>query len=112
MSHGLPLPHGSRAQHWSLRVAGLVLLAGAALAGRLLADVYGRHAVDGGLVPYALAAATFLLFGAGGMLATLGRHLFDRIAVSGRWAAHPAPPAPAPDQAARISRLRPLDLAR
>ncbi|WP_294054935.1 hypothetical protein [Sphingomonas sp.] len=68
-----------------LRLAGVALLVLAWLtAVTLRARVLAVPAERDGLA-YFLAAATFLSASGGTLLATLGRHVFDRVEVARRW---------------------------
>jgi predicted anti-sigma-YlaC factor YlaD len=70
-----------------LRMAGLILLASAWREGRLLVALV--HARAGGTMTigaFLLAVATYWSASAGAALAIMGAALFDRIAISARWA--------------------------
>ncbi|MFC3581808.1 hypothetical protein [Sphingomonas hylomeconis] len=45
-------------------------------------------------IAYALAAAAFLFASVGSTLVMLGRHIFDRVAISGRWQRRPGSYSP------------------
>jgi hypothetical protein len=66
-----------------LRMAGLILLASAWREGRLLVARAGGTMTIGAFL---LAVATYWSASAGAALAILGAALFDRIAISARWA--------------------------
>ncbi|WP_420138141.1 hypothetical protein [Sphingomonas sp.] len=80
-------------QDIALRSAGLALLCLAAFLGRLLFGG-GPHVAK--LVDYPLAGATFLSASVGSALLWQGRHLFDQVELSSRWATHVDEPAGAP----------------
>ena len=68
-----------------LRSAGLAMWCLAALVGHILFGA-GAHAAT--LVDYPLAAVGFLAASIGSALVWQGRHLFDQIDLSSRWAMH------------------------
>ena len=82
----------------ALRSAGLALLCLAAFLGRMLFGG-GPHVAT--LVDYPLAGATFLSASGGSALIWQGRHLFDQIELSSRWASHIDEPAGPPWPAGR-----------
>lgn len=70
-----------------LRVVGAVLLSGCWRLTRWLFQGFAaRDPHHPPVVEVAAAAAGFLCFSSGAALALLGVHLFDRIAISQRWA--------------------------
>lgn len=69
-----------------LRFAGLVLLAVAFLAIRYLVDLVPPHSShEATWIELALAAVGFLGASLGGILVTLGAHIFDKVEISERW---------------------------
>jgi hypothetical protein len=71
----------------ALRLTGLALLCGAALIARHLfaaADPQARARVS----PYLFALIGMIAASAGAAMAVLGRHLFDEVELSARWAIH------------------------
>ena len=68
-----------------LRVGGGGLLAIAWLAGAALRSRVGRVDLNSDPLAYLLAAATFLCGSLGSILALLGTHIFDKVAIARRW---------------------------
>jgi hypothetical protein len=86
-----------------LRLAGLALLALATLIGRCLFAAPDPAARTSALA-YLLASLWMISACAGAALATLGRHLFDRVELSARWTVHAAPRDRSAELAARDAR--------
>lgn len=68
-----------------LRIAGLGILAVAWLAGAALHSRVGAGSLDRDALAWLFAVTTFLCGSAGAILVAIGRHIFDRVAVSRRW---------------------------
>lgn len=82
-----------RVQDIVLRSAGIVLLiTGWLCLDSMRASLLAPPRHDAGAVEFLLGAMTFLGFSTGSALLTLGRHIFDRVPISARWA-HPLQPA-------------------
>ena len=93
--------HTTPAADWLIRVAGLALLALAALCGHRLVTLGIGHAEHEPVLAYGLALVTFLSASAGAALTALGQRLTGRVIVAERWLPHvpiafceePNPPA-------------------
>ena len=73
-----------------LRIGGLLLLALGACAIKLLyAQVHALPAHEASLLEMVIGALGFLGLSVGGVLATLGRHIYDPVQISERWSEPP-----------------------
>lgn len=82
----MPLEMRSSAKDLILRLAGLISLRLAVLAGsHLYVIVHMAMVHDASPAEMAFAAAAFLCASAGVTLVALGAHIFDRVEVSARW---------------------------
>lgn len=78
--------HDNRLIDLGLRLSGAALWGLAWLSAQSLADFYpARTSVYPSSGGFALAAAAFLCGSLGGILLTLGKHVFDRIEIDRRW---------------------------
>ncbi|WP_404338329.1 hypothetical protein AB2M62_05355 [Sphingomonas sp. MMS12-HWE2-04] len=78
----------SRTRDIALRLSGLALLVLGALAlSRLVHCVHAVPAHDCTPGEFALAALGLACLSPGALFTTLGAHIFDRVAISQRWAA-------------------------
>lgn len=82
-------------QNWrtdiGLRLSGVALWGLSWLATRKLILLLPEPSASPGTGAFALAAAAFLCASLGGILLTLGDHIFDRIEIDERWRALPPP---------------------
>lgn len=84
----MPDPKRPLLQDLSLRAGGVFLLAaGVGAMNFLYQMVHTSPRHEATLAELALAAIGFLSLSAGSILMALGRHIFDRVEVSARWAA-------------------------